>query len=242
MFFFLDGVCSTSLLSCFRCCGVDGFTKRFSLSCTSNYVVYPNTVLEARSGHVRRIIDFPAPFLSIQHPGHPGSNESLHLSPKYCILGPLKSLTHALVSGRSFPFDILRYFSWSHEHNALFAFRDTVGAASDSGRLSVSAAAAAAAAALAAGQSPSERAATDRANAFNQIRFFKNGRDQGVAFNGMQAGRCRSLPCSCTATHSWRWEWGAVGTEKMSGLFNKKKIGLGVFIDRGLNHLIMLYR
>ncbi|CAN0317253.1 unnamed protein product, partial [Hapterophycus canaliculatus] len=56
---------------------------------------------------------------------------------------------------------------------------DTVGAASDSGRLSV----AAAAAALAAGQSPSERAAkaaeavaAGGANAFNEIRFFKNGR------------------------------------------------------------------
>lgn len=79
--------------------------------------------------------------------------------------------------------------------------RDTVGAASDSGRLSV----AAAAAALAAGKSPSERAATAAAavaeggaNAFNEIRFFKNGRDQGVAFSGIKPGlsvsgvvRCR---------------------------------------------------
>ncbi|CAM9887628.1 unnamed protein product, partial [Laminaria digitata] len=69
--------------------------------------------------------------------------------------------------------------------------RDTVGAASDSGRLSV----AAAAAALAAGGSPSERAATAAAavaaggaNAFNEIRFFLNGKDQGAAFSGVKPG------------------------------------------------------
>ncbi|CAN0036101.1 unnamed protein product [Pylaiella littoralis] len=74
---------------------------------------------------------------------------------------------------------------------------DAVGAVSDSARLSVSAAAAAAAAAsLAAGQSPSEQAATAVAataeesgvHAFNEIRFFKNGRDQGVAFSGIKPG------------------------------------------------------
>lgn len=56
---------------------------------------------------------------------------------------------------------------------------------------------AAAAAALAAGGSPSERAATAAAavaaggaNAFNEIRFFKNGKDQGVAFSGIKPGSC----------------------------------------------------
>lgn len=56
---------------------------------------------------------------------------------------------------------------------------------------------AAAAAALAAGGSPSERAASAAAavaaggaNAFNEIRFFKNGKDQGVAFSGIKPGVC----------------------------------------------------
>lgn len=54
--------------------------------------------------------------------------------------------------------------------------------------------AAAAAAALAAGQSPSELAATAAASdtaagdPFNEIRFFKNGRDQGVAYSAMKPG------------------------------------------------------
>ncbi|CAB1104199.1 unnamed protein product [Ectocarpus sp. CCAP 1310/34] len=68
---------------------------------------------------------------------------------------------------------------------------DTVGASSDSGRNGMTAAAAAAA--LAAGQSPSELAATAASDTaagdpFNEIRFFKNGRDQGVAYSAMKPG------------------------------------------------------
>ncbi|CAN0125293.1 unnamed protein product [Ectocarpus sp. 8 AP-2014] len=68
---------------------------------------------------------------------------------------------------------------------------DTVGASSDSGRHGMTAASAAAA--LAAGQSPSELAATAASDTaagdpFNEIRFFKNGRDQGVAYSAMKPG------------------------------------------------------
>ncbi|CAM9183170.1 unnamed protein product [Ectocarpus sp. 4 AP-2014] len=68
---------------------------------------------------------------------------------------------------------------------------DTVGGSSDSGRHGMTAAAAAAA--LAAGQSPSELAATAASDtaagdSFNEIRFFKNGRDQGVAYSALKPG------------------------------------------------------
>ncbi|CBN77514.1 conserved unknown protein [Ectocarpus siliculosus] len=71
---------------------------------------------------------------------------------------------------------------------------DTVGASSDSGRHGMTAAAAAAA--LAAGQSPSELAATAASDTaagdpLNEIRFFKNGRDQGVAYSAMKPGISR---------------------------------------------------
>lgn len=55
---------------------------------------------------------------------------------------------------------------------------------------------AAAAAALAAGQSPSELAATAASDTaagdpLNEIRFFKNGWDQGVAYSAMKPGISR---------------------------------------------------
>lgn len=72
--------------------------------------------------------------------------------------------------------------------------RDSPDGALDSGRLTVAAAAAALAAA---GGSASERAAAATgggaaANSGNEIRFFKNGRDQKVAFSGVKPGGCLS--------------------------------------------------
>lgn len=65
-----------------------------------------------------------------------------------------------------------------------------MGTGSDSGRLSVAAAAAALALS---GTPPIERAAAAAAasggvNASNEIRFFKNGRDQGISFSGIKPG------------------------------------------------------
>lgn len=51
---------------------------------------------------------------------------------------------------------------------------------------------------LASGKSPSEREATDEANAFNEVRFFMNGTDQGVAFSGIPPGGCVVVRlCGC---------------------------------------------
>lgn len=79
--------------------------------------------------------------------------------------------------------------------------RDAPGVEGDSGRLSVAAAAATLATG---GGSSSERGAAGTAvggagaNAGNEIRFFKNGKDQNVAFSGIRPGKYLfiKLPCS----------------------------------------------